>query len=919
MDQLSTISSVASNDLMLFYDVSEAGTEKTKSMTYAEFETQISGSLISPHTGPAGSDNEIQFNDNGSFGGNSNLTWNGSNVQIGTSGLSLSTAGNIGRSGGNIALIGGHGSNITQTANVQCVNNGGVNIRGAHEVAAGFPGGDVTLTAGDGLTTGDGGDVILTPGSGGASGDDGAIQLSGPTTFGAYTISGTGDIYCNDIHTASGTVYIGETKLSTSGGNLIVNDTEYVVTGGNTGVTSLYADGQITFETYLTGSNGGFRSYNPNISATTYQYHNAVGHYFLENTYASGTLNLRARATGGAYRYILAGDPDGATNIYHAGNKTLETANDGSSHGIIIYNDYDNYPNDGLAIYAPVGETPANWNIYSLEPGAEFLIRGKTTASGNVAMVEFNPDEGASLYYSGTKTVATNSYDYDSITHRGLLLDNNYNSIRMSSTLNSGQIKNLIHMHTGSRTCGAGMLHTNAADDYKMFFGAGYNQSDSPCFSIHFDDTSDEGAVYSNGPAFKVAYNSVNDGGWLGLNINNMNHPVELYTPSAEAIMIGKNNAEVELYYNGTEAFSTSTNGINIYDTAGDDPRLNFKDNGGTTQGNLQFYNGGSFQIYDDANTDYILTHDANGSTKLYHDGTSALETTTAGVYIKDTSANAFSMQLFSDNLYITNEEVSGKIILRSYDSGSTLRTMIECNANGASYMYRAGQGIAIGTGTAGIYHYDPADGGKYAYNYWSVNDHLIRNYVHGGDLTFLAENASGSAKGVSIDSDGGRFIPWTDNSHDCGSSSRRWDDIYATNTTIQSSDERAKTTISGSDLGLNFINQLNPVSYKFKDYDYVDITDDGEDAEGNTISGTVVSGTHEFHRTHYGLIAQDVLTTLSGLGKSTEDFAGYIHNVEDDYYGLRYNEFMAPVIKAIQELSDKVDDLTTRIEALEA
>jgi len=149
-------------------------------------------------------------------------------------------------------------------------------------------------------------------------------------------------------------------------------------------------------------------------------------------------------------------------------------------------------------------------------------------------------------------------------------------------------------------------------------------------------------------------------------------------------------------------------------------------------------------------------------------------------------------------------------------------------------------------------------------------------------------------------------------------------DDIYATNGTIQTSDERAKTVISGTDLGLDFINDLNPVSYMFKDYDY--------EQEQPTYSGTeftgneTVSGTKTHHRTHYGLIAQDVETTLSGIGKDTEDFAGFIHSEDSDKYSLRYNEFIAPMIKAIQELSAintaqaaTISGLEARIEALEA
>jgi len=43
--------------------------------------------------------------------------------------------------------------------------------------------------------------------------------------FGNNTISGTGDVHCNDIYTSSGTVYIGDLKLSTADGEtLLIND-----------------------------------------------------------------------------------------------------------------------------------------------------------------------------------------------------------------------------------------------------------------------------------------------------------------------------------------------------------------------------------------------------------------------------------------------------------------------------------------------------------------------------------------------------------------------------------------------------------------------------------------------------------------------------------------------------------------------
>lgn len=146
--------------------------------------------------------------------------------------------------------------------------------------------------------------------------------------------------------------------------------------------------------------------------------------------------------------------------------------------------------------------------------------------------------------------------------------------------------------------------------------------------------------------------------------------------------------------------------------------------------------------------------------------------------------------------------------------------------------------------------------------------------------------------------------MPLTDNTYDLGHGSYRWDDIFATNNVINTSDRNLKNTITNSDLGLDFINRLSPKSYKFN-------------------GGT---------RTHYGLIAQDVETVLSDISKPTADFAGFIKMIPEEEapkheenpntettYGLRYGEFIAPLIKALQEADDKIEALTARIEALES
>ena len=51
---------------------------------------------------------------------------------------------------------------------------------------------------------------------------------------------------------------------------------------------------------------------------------------------------------------------------------------------------------------------------------------------------------------------------------------------------------------------------------------------------------------------------------------------------------------------------------------------------------------------------------------------------------------------------------------------------------------------------------------------------------------------------------------------YNLGTSSYRWNNIYNRVSSINTSDQREKTEIQESDLGLDFIKDLNTVSFKF-------------------------------------------------------------------------------------------------------
>jgi hypothetical protein len=157
-------------------------------------------------------------------------------------------------------------------------------------------------------------------------------------------------------------------------------------------------------------------------------------------------------------------------------------------------------------------------------------------------------------------------------------------------------------------------------------------------------------------------------------------------------------------------------------------------------------------------------------------------------------------------------------------------------------------------------------------------------------------------------------FSPVLDNQMSCGWSSNRWTTVYATTGTINTSDSRQKMNISPSNLGLNFISNLNPVSYAWID-------------GGTPATEPNVVGARPGKRTFYGFLAQDVKKTLDAM--DTGDFAGWTLDDPkdpDSTQGLRYTEFIAPMVKAIQELSAKntvleqsLASATARLDSLES
>ena len=114
-------------------------------------------------------------------------------------------------------------------------------------------------------------------------------------------------------------------------------------------------------------------------------------------------------------------------------------------------------------------------------------------------------------------------------------------------------------------------------------------------------------------------------------------------------------------------------------------------------------------------------------------------------------------------------------------------------------------------------------------------------------------------------------------------------------------SDKRIKKDIKDTDLGIDFINELRPVKFTPKnEFDYPD--EFGVDKSGERPSDP--------DKRQDGLIAQEVKDVMDGMGVT---FSGWNED-ENTRQNLEYSKFVTPLIKAVQQLSKKVEELEAKL-----
>ncbi len=184
-------------------------------------------------------------------------------------------------------------------------------------------------------------------------------------------------------------------------------------------------------------------------------------------------------------------------------------------------------------------------------------------------------------------------------------------------------------------------------------------------------------------------------------------------------------------------------------------------------------------------------------------------------------------------------------------------------------------------------------------------NNFASSNHGHGNDFASNNHNHNAFASAFH----GHSNFATTNHSH--GTPNNSNDFIAHLNLYHGGSDERLKEDITDTTFGLDYINALRPVDFKFTQASADNIFDDDDPNKD------------KYLQIKHGFIAQEVRATTISNHSSDNAFGGLgyrdvANDLFEDVQTLDLQQFISPLVKAVQQLSSKIDLLEARVDELE-
>ncbi len=442
----------------------------------------------------------------------------------------------------------------------------------------------------------------------------------------------------------------------------------------------------------------------------------------LQSQAHGGTVSLQGEDNGGVARDILVGDPDGSTELYRRGIRTLQT----QENGINVYGATSNIcqvqfvdssnSTNGFITMSDTGVT-----IRSLRHGQPINIQGEDNGGVLNNVLTADPDGSTQLYNAGSPALSTDSIGIT------------------------------------ARSTGGG----------------------SPRIQLQTGDFTTRGFIQARSDSLRID-SRVNGSPIIlqGLDASGNDQTMVNADPDGAAILYHSGSSTFETRgdgigvrdSNGNLAFPTITmltgagvtNGIIEFGNAG--YRLQGRVNGGTAA--IQANDNGGVARN-------ILFGDPDGSAQLFHIGQSVLNTHSAGITLNGSSpllrfGDRASFLAGSSDFVVRNAVNGGKILLTADNSSGTIRNIFQGDPNGGSGMYHAGLRV-LDTATNGarildqdgdtltpVLTFATGAGAVQGTVQFGNTGTTITNSVHGTPISLVSEDNSGTARNILVgDPDG--------------------------------------------------------------------------------------------------------------------------------------------------------------------
>jgi hypothetical protein len=617
---------------------------------------------------------------------------------------------------------------------------------------------------------------------------------------------------------------------------------------------------------------------------------------FKVNNQKAGRIDPTLR---NAFYGYLAGNSN-TTGTYNIaiGNSTLYSNTTGSSntatgYGALFYNNTGSY-NTASGYYALYFNTTGTGNLAN---GANAL-RNNTTGSYNLA-----------IGYASLFNNSTGSYN-QAIGYAALISNTtgSYNNATGYAALYSNT------SGIGNFADGAYALNINTTGSYNSAIGSLslYNNTTGS-----YNNATGYGALQGNTTGFQNTAN-----GYLALSTNKTGINNTALGYLADAASGALSNATAI----GSGAIVNASNTIQLGNSAVTQVLAGTGTNATLVAGRLQITGGA-------LGAGKVLTSDGSGVATWQNTTPSGWSlngnpnTVDGTNFIGTTDNKPFNIRV--------NNSASGRIdptlknTFFGYQSGGFNTTGYYNSSNGYQALYSniigyyntAEGGSALASNLSG--NFNTANGnGALFYN--TNGDHNAANgyaalatNVTGNYNTALGDYADVNGDGITNSTAiGSQTLITSSNQVRVGNSNVTSIGGYANWTNI--SDGRVKKNIKKNVPGLAFINKLNPVTYNL-DLDAVDRITLGstlKSTNNSVIQPSKVSTSARIAKeaiVYTGFVAQDVEKAAKSLNY---DFSGVDPaKNSNDLYGLRYSDFVAPLVKAVQELSAENDSLKSQNE----